>query len=378
VHEWAAAVMRVPGAQQLSRPALIDHMPEMIRQIGETVRRQEELPIDTNGNGNGSSEAHGSLRFQAGFDIVGVVAEYNAIREVLYGIAEARGIPITGQSERIVNRTIDHGIAFAVKTYSEEKAAELQRRREDYLSFLVHDLKTSVAAIETAMYIVRAKYPDEAAGSAKLLDIVQRNARKLNGLISELLREQSNLESASVRLEKRGIDVWPLIEGLIRASNFRGAHCTLHTKRDDISRGGSLHALLPETHDVKPLADAANTEIVNAVPEDLAVLADACALGRVFQNLLSNALACTKNGSIHIHARRFGDHVEFSVRDTGQGIEPGRLTAIFDKLESDRLPDVRSGLGLAIVRELVEAHGGTVGVESRVGYGTTFSFTIPV
>src|ERR1051326_949401 len=107
ISDWASKVMMLSRARQLDRPALIDHMPALIDEIAETIRKNEELSINcASSNGNGTSEAHGSVRFQEGFDIVEVVAEYNALREVLCGFASDEDLG--GRVSRIINRTIDH------------------------------------------------------------------------------------------------------------------------------------------------------------------------------------------------------------------------------------------------------------------------------
>lgn len=345
IRNWADRVMSLPHAGGLTRPALIDHMPQLIDQLAEVVRKNEELVIDTDpSNGNGSSEAHGSIRFQEGFDIVEVVAEYNALREVLLDFAQ-RQESFNKRISRIVNRTLDHAIAFAVKAYATQRACELQRRRQEYLSFLVHDLKTPLSAIETATYLLDLKSANSGGAPNKLLSVVRRNAARLNSMITELLSESVQLQPDTAGLEKREFDVWPAVEGLIR--------------------------------DLHPLADKNQTTISNEIPLDLTVFADARALCRVFQNLVSNSIKHTRSGIITIGGRPAEGQVEFWVRDSGDGIPSERLGKIFDKLETNDADDGGSGLGLAIVREIVEAHGGRVAVDTAAGQGATFTFTIP-
>jgi signal transduction histidine kinase len=319
-------------------------MPDLIQQLAQVLRRHEDIVIDPS-NANGTSEMHGSLRFQEGFDVVEVVAEYNVLREVLYAFAESHGVPLNGSVAVIVNRTIDHAIAFAVKAYATGKTLELQRRREEHLSFVVHDLKTPLAAIETAMYIIDAKFNDPRAPSAKFLNMIRRNARRLTALVSQILQEQANLQAEIKELNKRECDVWPLVEELIR--------------------------------DCQPLADAAYTRVLNQVPEDMTITADPQRLARVFQNLLSNALRYTHKGQIIIGGRDVNSYAEFWVEDSGDGIPADRIDKIFDKLETDRATEGGLGLGLAIVKDIVEAHGGNVVVESELGKGARFRFVIP-
>jgi signal transduction histidine kinase len=120
--------------------------------------------------------------------------------------------------------------------------------------------------------------------------------------------------------------------------------------------------------------------LVKALPDDLPeVRADLTRVNHVFGNLLSNALKYTPaGGTITLAAEAEGDWVRFSVSDTGRGIPTRYLPRIFEQFF--RVPDggkeMGAGLGLAIVKEIVEAHGGTVGVESREGKGSTFTFTL--
>jgi two-component system, NtrC family, sensor histidine kinase KinB len=105
--------------------------------------------------------------------------------------------------------------------------------------------------------------------------------------------------------------------------------------------------------------------------------ADRRALRTIFDNLLSNAMRYTPaGGEVTLGAAEQGRFIQFTVRDTGKGIAAERLGKIFDRFSS--FSDGGSGLGLALVRRLVESLGGQISVESRLGHGTTFRFTLPV
>jgi signal transduction histidine kinase/HAMP domain-containing protein len=111
---------------------------------------------------------------------------------------------------------------------------------------------------------------------------------------------------------------------------------------------------------------------------DLAVIeADRRAIRSILDNLLSNALRYTpEDGEILLAAEEIKSFVQFSVRDTGRGIETERLSSIFDRFNT--FSEKGTGLGLSLVRRLVESLGGQIAVESRLGHGATFRFTIPV
>jgi two-component system, NtrC family, sensor histidine kinase KinB len=116
---------------------------------------------------------------------------------------------------------------------------------------------------------------------------------------------------------------------------------------------------------------------VNAYVDLSPVKADRRALRSILDNLLSNALRYTpQEGEILLSAEETKDFVQFTVRDTGRGIEAERLGQVFDRFNP--FSEKGSGLGLALVRRLVESLGGQIAVESRLGHGTTFRFTLPV
>jgi NtrC-family two-component system sensor histidine kinase KinB len=116
---------------------------------------------------------------------------------------------------------------------------------------------------------------------------------------------------------------------------------------------------------------------VSAFADLSVVSADHRALRSIFDNLLSNALRYTPaDGEILLAAEEIKDFVQFTVRDSGRGIEADRLSTIFDRFNP--FSESGTGMGLALVRRLVESLGGQIAVESRLGHGTTFRFTLPV
>ena len=116
---------------------------------------------------------------------------------------------------------------------------------------------------------------------------------------------------------------------------------------------------------------------VKAYADLSAVYADRRAVRSILDNLLSNALRYTPpDGEILLAAEEIKDFVQFTVRDTGRGIEAERLSSIFDRFSASS--ESGTGMGLALVRRLVESLGGQTAVESRLGHGTTFRFTLPV
>jgi signal transduction histidine kinase len=116
---------------------------------------------------------------------------------------------------------------------------------------------------------------------------------------------------------------------------------------------------------------------VSAYADLAVVLADRRALRSILDNLVSNALRYTPDdGEVLLAAEEIKSFVQFSVRDTGRGIEAERLSSIFDRFNT--FSEKGTALGLALVRRLVESLGGQIAVESRLGHGATFRFTLPI
>ena len=130
---------------------------------------------------------------------------------------------------------------------------------------------------------------------------------------------------------------------------------------------------------MSPLARTGEIELINEVPPDVEIYSDAQLLTQLLQNLLSNALKFTRKGRVTFGARiQPVGNVACWVQDTGAGIAPDRIKSIFDRFETDANPEQRGiGLGLSIVKEIVDLHGGEIRVESTIGEGSTFTFIIP-
>lgn len=348
---WRGQVRQLPSAEGLDVPTLNDHIPDLIDELalamednsGETV---VESVLE------GTPPAHGAQRLQDGFDIVEVSAEYNIMRACVHDLAGRQSISMQGEPFHVLNRVLDSAIGVAVAAFSEQRLRDARQRREEYLSFVVHDLRTPLNAIALAMNYVEksAAKPANAGAQNMVWQLLRRNVRQLEELVGKVLAENVNMdEEAGLKIAQRRVDLWPLVESVRLA--------------------------------LLPIADASGTRMDNLIPPDLVAYADASMLRRILQNLVKNAISFTAGGTVTISAALRPDDslVEVTVSDDGEGIPPERIGLVFEKLESEPGRDGTSGmgLGLAIVKAFVEAHGGEVTVTSQVGLGSTFRFTLP-
>jgi signal transduction histidine kinase len=346
--QWRQEVRQLSVAHNLDVPTLNDHIPDLLDELADELEAYSDESMI--GELKKNSVIHGLDRLRIGFDIEEVVAEYNALRGVIQDLIERHNLSLRGPVNRTINRVIDMSIGLAVKTYATQKAVEIQQRREEHLAFVAHDLRSPLAAIAMAAQLLERTVPavvkDERA--ATLLETMHRNVRRLNLLVVKVVEEDANLKAkVNEKVVRREVNVRELVEVLVS--------------------------------DLSPLAEASSLSLSNNIPEEMTAFVDASMLTLIFQNLISNAIDYTPNGEVIIGAREIKESatIECWVSDNGTGIPADRLEKVFDKLETD--PDKKSGmgLGLAIVKQFVEAHGGQVAVDSELGQGSTFRFTIP-
>ncbi len=348
--EWRTQVRALPAARDLDVPTLNDHIPQLLAELAGALRTRSGESI-AQALLDGSPPAHGLQRVKDAFDIEEVVAEYNILRGCIHDLAERNGLSMQGRPFHVLNRVLDGAIGSAVQSFANQKALEVQQRREEYLAFVAHDLRTPLSAISLSARVLElllTRDRSETPETTQKFKTLNRNVQHLQDLIGKVLLENTNLETeVGVKLERRRFDLWPLVEALI--------------------------------FELHPVAGTDSTRLINAIPEDFVVYADASLLRRVFQNLIANAISYTPRGEIVIGASVTGEGgtAECFVRDNGEGIPGDRLRTVFDKHETDSEKQGGSGLGLAIVKTFVEAHDGVVTVESELGVGSIFRFTLP-
>jgi signal transduction histidine kinase len=267
-------------------------------------------------------------------DLVQVLGELEEKREQLERVNRQ-----LGESNRELNE-------------ANAKLRELSAMKEEFLALTTHDLRSPLAVISGVInFFTSGRLGDLTSEQKNMVSMMERNTQNLIELVNDLL-DASKLESGTMRLEPAPVD---------------------------------LRGLVEELHEqMLPLAAEKEIALETELPAELPQLhADRAKLRRVLVNLISNALKFTpKGGRITVGAAREGAFVRVSVADTGVGISDEDQRDIFDKYAQARSRATRSekgtGLGLYITRQLVELHGGKIGVKSEVGKGSTFSFTIPI
>ena len=220
------------------------------------------------------------------------------------------------------------------------------RARDEMVGVVSHDLRNPLSSIQMSATLLQQDLTD-ATGKSKIA-IILRSVARMDRLVRDLL-DLTTLEAGSLSL--------------------------------DLTRLAVTDALTEAMELVAPLAAAKNITVSTTPPTaDLTILADRDRLMQVFSNLLGNATKFTPSGgAITVSASARPGACCFEVSDTGPGVAPDLLRFVFDRFRQGReLQRQGAGLGLAIAKGIVEAHGGTITVESALGTGATFAFTIPL
>jgi two-component system phosphate regulon sensor histidine kinase PhoR len=284
-------------------------------------------------------------------DLLGIIKRALAGREeisseILVGTLRPRSFAVTASPVRADGPT---GAVLVLHEITELR--RLERVRQDFAANISHEFRTPLTAIQGFAETLLGGALDDTSNRRRFVEIIRNHAARLARLTEDLLK-LSRIEAGQLQIELLPVSVDHLIEACLETARLKAAQRNL-------------------TLDVR-------------VPPDLPLVrGDANRLQEVLQNLLDNAVQYTlPGGRIELSASRVGDAVVLTVADTGIGIpqaEQGRIFERFYRVDAARSREAGgTGLGLSIARHIVDAHGGRLWVESVVGEGSYFHFSIPV
>ncbi|QHW31123.1 HAMP domain-containing histidine kinase [Paenibacillus rhizovicinus] len=233
-----------------------------------------------------------------------------------------------------------------------EKLRVSEEARSELVANVSHDLRTPMASIQSFVEALQDDVIQDQETFNRYLQTIRLETRKLNGLIEDLF-QLSRLHAGAIELHQHTVAVDSLFVEVLH----------------------SHYMLLRET----------GLEVEVRVPDDIgSIWIDEFEIKRALGNLLQNAIQYAPVASTILFEARpsTGDFVELSLRDEGPGIDENDLKRVFDRFYRSDPSRGRegggAGLGLAIVQSIVERHGGKVGVDSRIGEGSRFWFTVPL
>ena len=256
------------------------------------------------------------------------------------------GLTVWCQVTSILFPDHDQTLGYTIIEDITEKR-ELRAQREQFISVASHELKTPITSLRATIQLINRMMIDDGHVPDKIIKLAQnieRYSLKLNHLVCDLLHS-TVIENGQLNLNKNRFKVSDLIDG-----------CCGHIRLE-----GKYKLTFSGDHELEAYADEQKID-------------------QVLVNLVNNAVKYAPNSyEITIAVNEVADGVKVSVTDTGEGIPADSLPKLFDRYYRVNQSDKQSGIGLGlyICSEIIRRHGGEIGVESELGVGTTFWFTIP-
>ncbi len=347
---WAKrALEEQPDAQPAHRKDLRNRLPDLLRAMGRSLATAHNAVPAAH---TMLALEHGEQRWQLGWRLTEVIRDYQILRLVILEyLDEILDQPLQTREVMAIGLALDEAISASVLAYvgfQEGQLRDSNRRLTDFLPVLGHELRNPLAAIVAAMDLVRACQP-----VAPLLtdahDIIERQARHLSRLLNDI-SDVSRIMRGQLELLPATVDLRDVIQQSVEV--------------------------------VRPLiSERDQTLQVTVADAPLQIRGDVSRLQQVLTNLLHNAAKYTDpHGHIAVDARQRDGRVVVSLRDTGVGISPEVLPHIFEMFS--QAPEHKHqglGIGLALVRALVEAQDGTVSASSSgPGQGSEFTIEFPI
>lgn len=378
IERWSRrAAEDQPDAKRVHHEVLLNHLVDFLHTMGRSLIESEDsytcqhcLP----------ASKHGEQRWEVGWSLPELVRDYQILRLVILDfLAEVLTRPLSYREVLAIGLALDESIAASVVVYVkdrdehmrqieekrleeikqvqkqlQEHAAALQaadHRKNEFLAMLAHELRNPLAPVRNALHILRLKgQPDPDLEWAR--EVIERQARHMARMVDDLF-DISRITYGKVRLEKEPVDAATVVERAVE--------------------------------EVRPQVDARMHQMtVDVPPEPIWLEADPQRLTQILVNLLVNAAKYTdKGGQIRLTVGRQKDEVVFKIQDTGVGIPAEVLPRIFNLFaqEDQSLDRDQGGLGigLALVRNLVDLHGGRIQAFSAGrGQGSEFVLHLPL
>ena len=295
----------------------------------------------------------GGMAMTLGFFLASALTNrIHLLEKASRGLAEgdlAVRVPVQGQDEIAALAAAFNQMAAQLEA-ADSKQREVERLRSDLIAWVGHDLQTPLASIRAILEALGDGVVDDPESVQRYLQTAQRDVRSLSLLIDDLF-QMAQIDAGGLQLDLVPNSLNDLVSDTLESFSALAA-------RQGVVLEGSVAI------DVDP------------------VRMDAPRIGRVLNNLVGNALRHTPaGGRVEVQARRSGAQVEVTVMDTGDGIRAEDLPHVFERFYRGEKSRSRAtggaGLGLAIARGIIQAHGGDIRLESSPETGTRFTFSLP-
>ena len=337
---WQVEIRRHPLPSELTHGELWDSLPLILDELGGALTRHE-TPSEVAPPIGSVWETHGLDRLRSGFDVQHVVREFGILADCIIAAAERDNISAPLSAYRILMNALNAGAAASIVAYVRRRDRELEQARSKHLAFLAHELRSPLMAARAALYGLRHPTVENAPTLVGLLD---RSLARLQEQIDNVLTTD--------RLET-GLDLAP--------EQF-SVRDLVESVREETDVESRLRGIRMSTH----------------VPTNLNLRGERRLLQSALTNVVRNAVKFTGDGgNVQIRANSTANTVTIEVEDECGGLPAGAETVIFEPFVQRGRDRSGFGLGLAIARQAIEAHGGRLSLQDLPGRGCIFRLELP-
>ncbi len=343
MERWRAMVQGTIAPESMGAAELDNHLPAFVDEIIAVLRDQAglESPVPLVEE-SGTASGHGEQRLRLGFSLDAVVREYGALRDAIVETARAASSEITfAEMQSVFTSTIE-GIARAVSEYARQRDAELQRQHNEHVAFLAHELRNPLASATIALEMLQIKgvIPAEARGGV----VLSRSLGRMKELVEHSLTMARTASGIALNRE-------------------------LTKTRDLLDDAELVAACDAEDKDIK---------LEVHIDQDSELFVDRRLIRSALNNLVRNAVKYScRGGSIHLRGKVDGARTIVEVEDACGGLPPGKVEEAFAPFVRLTQEAGGFGLGLAIAKQAVDAHAGTIRVQNLPGKGCIFVLDLP-
>lgn len=344
MERWKRNVQGTLVPEAMPTVELLDQLPGFLQEIIGALRAHAGLESAISRPEQvATAEGHGEQRLRLGFSLDSVVREYGAMRDAIVATANDLDVPMTFGDLQIVFDCTITGIARAVSQYVHERDAELVRHANEHFAFIAHELRNPLSSALTAVQLLSAQ--GQLPANNRVVVALERGLQRTRELIEQTL-QVARLAS--------GIEL--------------------------VRQPTTLRALIEDVEiDAIPIAAAKEIELQIKLRCDGKLDVDPRLIRSALGNLLLNAVKYSRPGSsVELRGSLANGRALIEVEDCCGGLPPGKVEAAFAPFV--RLDSNQSGfgLGLAIARQAVDAHGGSIRVQNLPGKGCIFVLALPI
>lgn len=344
IQRWRAQVQGTLAPEAMPRFELVDHIPQFVDEIVVALRADAGLSSPGSpGDERAMAAVHGAQRLRLGFSLDSLVREYGALRDAIMAVARDAGAELTFRELEVLFDAIISGIAHAVSEYTRQRDAELLRLANEHFAFIAHELRDPLSSATMAFQLLKEK--GQLPAQSRSVGAIERGLRRTSELIHQTLQ----------------------IARVASGIELRRQTTTLKALLDDAELGAISDA------------ESESVAIRSAVENDERVSLDTRLVRSALGNLVRNAVKYTAAGGVvELRGRIEDGRAVVEVEDCCGGLEPGKVEQAFAPFV--RLDNRQSGfgLGLAIAKQAVDAHGGTIRVQNLPGKGCIFILELPL